>query len=129
MCGNEQETTDHIYVTCSMARNLWSQVMTWLKISMNHHVDTIKQTLLKVNDLSIPGQRKKIVHAIVLLTCWVLPQHQNAKVFDWVNTSVFKVVEDIKEVSYELVQQRSKFNGITWSSWHTFDSFLLMYFM
>ncbi|KAM0000835.1 hypothetical protein Hdeb2414_s0406g00887371 [Helianthus debilis subsp. tardiflorus] len=92
MCGKEQETADHIYVTCSMAGNVCSQVMTWLKISMNHHVDTIKQTLLKVNDLSIPDRRKKIVHAIVLLTCWVLPQHRNANVFDWVNTSVFKVV-------------------------------------
>ncbi|KAF5821311.1 hypothetical protein HanXRQr2_Chr01g0012461 [Helianthus annuus] len=50
--------------------------------------------------------RERMIHAVFILTCWVLWEARSTKVFKGVVHLVFKMVEEIKEVSRECLKYR-----------------------
>ncbi|MFS7915601.1 hypothetical protein Hanom_Chr02g00167201 [Helianthus anomalus] len=59
-------------------------------------------------------KRKKVAHAVFLLTLWSLWQLRNVKVFNNKSISICKLIEDIKDTS---LQYRSSFREVSWSEW------------
>ncbi|MFS8020176.1 hypothetical protein Hanom_Chr15g01412481 [Helianthus anomalus] len=48
-----------------------------------------------------------MINAVFILTCWVLKKARSEKVFKGVGHSVFKMVEEVKEVSQECLKYRT----------------------
>ncbi|XP_022041224.1 uncharacterized protein LOC110943800 [Helianthus annuus] len=121
VCGREDETPDHVLVKCDYAKEVWEQIWNWVKISGAQKPDTIKEMIEAVNDFQWPKVKKKAVHAVFILTAWRIWKNRNTKVFKDRGEAAFKIIEDIKEESYQWMKQRTKIQIASWEEWKYFS--------
>ncbi|MFS7969024.1 hypothetical protein Hanom_Chr09g00804311 [Helianthus anomalus] len=88
MCGLPLEMADHLLATCFISKGIWWQVQVWLKIPVVSQFDSAKELINLVEG----WERRKVVQAIFMLTCWRLWKNKNDKVFKGLNVSCFKMV-------------------------------------
>ncbi|KAM0009544.1 putative reverse transcriptase zinc-binding domain-containing protein [Helianthus debilis subsp. tardiflorus] len=121
VCGMRTETTDHILIQCQYADLVWTQVDQWLNVPDDNIMDEVEARLLCVNGLGRSKAQQKIIHAVFLATLWYLWKNRNNIVFHERTTSTNKLVEEIKEETFEWMRQRSKNVRVSWSDWRRFN--------
>ncbi|XP_021979157.1 uncharacterized protein LOC110875266 [Helianthus annuus] len=121
MCDTEEETTDHVLLQCSFAKQIWEAVLGWVKYNEINLGESIKQVLHEVNDLQRGRNKRKIIHAFVLQTMWRLWKVRNDKIFNGKTGVIQNVIEGIKEESYQYVKERSRFKAISREQWWDFN--------
>ncbi|KAF5807902.1 hypothetical protein HanXRQr2_Chr04g0139321 [Helianthus annuus] len=72
-------------------------------------------------DLQRSRNKRKVIHAIVLQTVWWLWKTRNEKVFRGKLGVIQRIIEEIKEESYQYLKQRSKFKSIQRQQWWDFN--------
>ncbi|KAM0062123.1 putative reverse transcriptase zinc-binding domain-containing protein [Helianthus debilis subsp. tardiflorus] len=70
MCDQDEETTDHVSVTCRFADTIWRNVFIWIQAAIVGSIGTVKQLMYQVNHLPWSRNKKKMAHALCLLTLW-----------------------------------------------------------
>ncbi|KAJ0871754.1 putative reverse transcriptase zinc-binding domain-containing protein [Helianthus annuus] len=118
VCGIEPETADHIGIHCPAAKEVWLQIWLWIKIPLRDHREKITTRLSEKAEW--PKKKMKIIYAIHLATVWQLWKNRNNKIYNNKFTDPFKIVEEIKEETYDWVRTRAKLSEITWSDWKNF---------
>ncbi|KAD5961320.1 hypothetical protein E3N88_12793 [Mikania micrantha] len=116
-CGMWDESCDHLLVTCMIAKVVWEQICSWLKIPMPANVVNVEGWLYYVEDLDGNEKKKKLINMIFQATLWSIWKARNDKVFQMKNISSFQIVEDIKELSYLWIHNRSRFSLANWNIW------------
>ena len=88
LCDQEDETIDHVLLTCVFARSAWAAVceaLGMLDWTPTAH-DSLAIWLAEKHGTN--GWHKKDLHTVFLLTLWELWKHRNAIVFDGASPSL-----------------------------------------
>ncbi|KAJ0824439.1 putative reverse transcriptase zinc-binding domain-containing protein [Helianthus annuus] len=120
LCDNEEETPDHVLVRCREAKGVWEQIGQWVKLQTITQKETLEE-ILSVLDEQVWEKKKKAVHAIFLLTTWIIWKNRNEKIFQGRNGEIYKMIEEIKEESFLWMKHKSKVQSISWESWIYFS--------
>ncbi|XP_022027924.1 uncharacterized protein LOC110929112 isoform X1 [Helianthus annuus] len=117
-CGEYEESSNHIFLSCHFAQTIWQNVALWCKIPSIVAFDI--KDLLELHAYS-PGSRKKrkAIHAIVLVVIWCIWRMRNEIVFNHLQPEFIKVLEEAKSLSYLWIKNRSKVASITWEDWNS----------
>ena len=87
LCGEEEETVDHLLIHCSKARILWNLLLTIFCVSWVFPL-SMKETLLSWQGSFVGKRRKKAWMATPLCILWTVWLERNKIVFDSVNMSI-----------------------------------------
>ncbi|KAJ0478339.1 putative RNA-directed DNA polymerase [Helianthus annuus] len=121
MCGREEETIDHLAVSCVFARAVWWHVCMWVKVPTFTQPLLVREMANGLKDMKGSACWKKVIEVIFYATLWRIWKARNALIFDEVQFNVTRVVEAIKEDSYLWIKCRSKFSGLDWERWRDFN--------
>ncbi|XP_076882090.1 uncharacterized protein LOC143530431 [Bidens hawaiensis] len=120
LCDEGEETSDHLLISCFYATMVWQFISNWCQIPPIYAFSV--SDLLKVHKASILDRRKaKVLHAIILTTCWCIWKLRNELIFDNKSVNLSKIMEDIKALSYLWIKYRSPFSSISWKDWCNFS--------
>lgn len=91
LCDQDQESIDHILVSCVFARPVWHLIMeAWGKLDW---IPTQNDALLPWStSLLAQARDMKDLHTLHLLVVWQLWKHRNVVVFDGARPSVREVI-------------------------------------
>ena len=87
LCGEEEETIDHLLIHCSKARILWDLLLAIFGVSWVFPL-SVKETLLSWQGSFVDKRRKKAWMAAPLCILWTVWRERNKIVFDNVNMSI-----------------------------------------
>ncbi|XP_022014266.1 uncharacterized protein LOC110913752 [Helianthus annuus] len=108
LCDQEEEMPNHALVKCREANGVWEQIGCWVKAETITQQETLGEMFDALEDYNWPKKKKKMVHAILLLTTWVIWKNRNEKIFRGKSGEIFKMVEEIKEESFQWMKHKSK---------------------
>ncbi|XP_021975560.1 uncharacterized protein LOC110870691 [Helianthus annuus] len=119
MCGNYEETCEHLFNSCHYAQSIWLYIASWCNIPPIVAFDI--KDLLTVHMVSA-GPRKKIkaLYAIILVTFWSIWKSRNELVFKQKEPSLAKSLDEVKAMAFLWVKNRSKMASLTWEDWCRF---------
>ncbi|XP_021998567.1 uncharacterized protein LOC110895549 [Helianthus annuus] len=118
VCGLEPESADHIIIQCPVAKEVWLQIWVWTKVLFRDQQESMKARFQEKNDW--PERKVKIIYAIHLLMAWYLWRNRINKVFNNKLTNPNKILEEIKEESFDWMRTRAKIMELTWNEWKNF---------
>ena len=95
-CGQEEETINHVLLTCVFSRAVWAVICEAL--GRMQWAPTAQDTLdVWLRDKQGPNNlRRKDLHTIFILTIWELWKHRNAAVFEGASPSMDVLIARIK---------------------------------
>ncbi|XP_076900849.1 uncharacterized protein LOC143555110 [Bidens hawaiensis] len=100
LCGSFPETVEHLLVNCCYARNILSVIVSWVKLSYAGNSGSIQQVLELLKQLKVPKELEQKIWAILAVTFWLIWKARNAKIHDFKECTVNKLLSNIKLVSY-----------------------------
>ncbi|XP_022032534.1 uncharacterized protein LOC110933630 [Helianthus annuus] len=103
MCGSGVDDSKHILVKCQATNEVWKQILWWLKLPLSQQIYTVKYLLQTVGELGLSKKRADVIHAVFSQTMRSLWNARNRKVFEGKRMCTYKVVEEIKENSFEWI--------------------------
>ncbi|KAJ0442266.1 putative reverse transcriptase zinc-binding domain-containing protein [Helianthus annuus] len=69
LCGEVEETTDHLFSACRFITGVWLGIASWCKIAPLFFFSA--KDVLSVTDFTaISGSKKEVVYGILILACW-----------------------------------------------------------
>jgi hypothetical protein len=98
-CDQEEETVEHLLVTCVFARQVWFHLLAPLnlgdyipRLRERSFAEWWRRVLRRVRK-----ECKKGVNTLIILGAWMIWKHRNACVFDGVAPSLISTLRDIKD--------------------------------
>jgi hypothetical protein len=125
LCGVEIETADHLFLYCNVAKQVWFEIFTWLKVSFGlpHSLFSIFNCLLCAGNPRANKGRLMICCAVV----WSIWKFRNSVLFENENGAVSDLVEAIKVISWKWWLARSKKAHCLFYEWRAEPSICLLY--
>lgn len=99
LCDQQEETVQHILVSCVFARDIWFQVLSkvGLQFLSPGTADVVFQECWREAESKVPKIQKKGFNSIVILVAWWLWKHRNACVSDGASPNINIVLQHIHE--------------------------------
>ncbi|XP_035838173.1 uncharacterized protein LOC118485810 [Helianthus annuus] len=120
MCGGEAETTIHLFVSCSIAEQIWEFVSRWCRIQQVFALEL--KDLANIHKRNRGSQRwKKVVNLVTQAAIWVIWRSRNGAVFEGKQPHVNRMKEEIKMFGYMWLKSRVKGTNISWEDWCEFN--------
>ncbi|XP_022018936.1 uncharacterized protein LOC110918968 [Helianthus annuus] len=122
LCGDFDETSEHLLVACHFAQVIWKNIAYWCKIPLIIAFDI--KDLLVLHGFS-PGsrKRKKTLYAIILVAIWSIWKMRNEVTFGQAIPNTTKVLDEVKSMAFLWVKNRSKEVTLSWENWSRFSIF------
>ncbi|PWA76903.1 nucleic acid-binding, OB-fold protein [Artemisia annua] len=95
LCGEEDESTDHIFTACRIANGVWAGVASWCRLSLLLFF-LIWDVQVYIDHMRSSKTKKGIVYGVLILTVWCIWKARNDKAFANIETTVAHIVADIK---------------------------------
>jgi hypothetical protein len=115
-CGNERESSSHLFLHCNVAMVVWYQIFKWLGV-----VVVIPPNLFHLFDcLSVAAKNKKIkkgFHLIWHTVIWSIWRARNNLIFNNVRTEPLELVEEVKVLSWRWSTDRLKITPCLFYEW------------
>ncbi|XP_021974524.1 uncharacterized protein LOC110869590 [Helianthus annuus] len=121
-CSEHDETGEHLFVSCQFAQIIWQNIATWCKIPSFIAFD-FKDILNMHGYNSGSWKKKKVLNAIFLVTVWCIWKARNEAMFNSVQPSVTKILDEVKSMAFLWIKNRSRDETITWENWRSFNIF------
>lgn len=119
LCGEEDESTDHIFTACRIANGVWVGVDSWCRLSPLFFF-SIRDVQVYIDHMRSSKTKKDIVYGVLILTVWRIWKARNDKAFANIETTVAHIVADIKGLGYLWYRSRCKGCKIDWKGWCNF---------
>lgn len=116
MCDIEEESVSHVFVSCGFAFGVWSKVWRWCRLFPDD-IGSIEDMLSWQNLVPNTGRGRKLLRAIIMVTCWAIWKERNKVVFQNSIPQVVGVVTLVKSMSYLWIKYRSNNIRIDWNEW------------
>ncbi|PWA81382.1 reverse transcriptase domain, Reverse transcriptase zinc-binding domain protein [Artemisia annua] len=116
LCGEAEETTDHIFTACSVASGVWGGISSWCKIPPLF-MFSFKDVFQLINHLDGSKTRKEVIYGLLILTCWCLWKARNDKIFNNREANVVHIVSDVKVLGFLWYSSRFKEGKVDWKRW------------
>ncbi|KAJ0586264.1 putative reverse transcriptase zinc-binding domain-containing protein [Helianthus annuus] len=120
LCGDIEETVDHLLNSCQFAAQVWQGVSTWCRIPPIFAFE-VRDLCMVHKNLNLVAGKKKVINGVVLTACWCIWKERNEVVFADKKASVAKVLEEIKSLAYLWIKNRSPFTDLSWKDWVGFN--------
>jgi len=104
LCGQEDETMDHLLASCVFTRELWFRLLRpsgWEQLSPSSHSPL--STLWMDGQYSVPAQLRRGFDSTVLLVSWRLWKERNSRTFDNSVSMVQQVAKLVLEETDEWI--------------------------
>ncbi|XP_076917000.1 uncharacterized protein LOC143576894 [Bidens hawaiensis] len=118
-CGEADETTEHVFVSCGLAQAVWQAVSTWCKVP-HIFAFSIRDILELYKFIKGSKRKAKFFHAVCMVSVWCLWKARNDIVFNGMAITVEIVVGNIKALGYLWVKNRSGGSSLSWEDWCKF---------
>ncbi|KAJ0837228.1 putative reverse transcriptase zinc-binding domain-containing protein [Helianthus annuus] len=116
LCGEEDETVDHLFTTCCFASMVWSFVCSWSK-SQNFILFSFKDLLEAHNHVGLIDQKKEVLKGIIRIGCWCIWKARNEVKFNNTQVKLERIISEIRSLGFFWYSTRSKNKTITWIDW------------
>ena len=116
LCDEVTETEEHIFVSCSIAKETWKGLLDWWNI----HTSTITCLTDAINladIIPLPAATTKFFDAVVQATLWTLWRFRNDMIFASKRPNKRLILDNIKLSSFTWCSSRQKKVPIKWIDW------------
>jgi hypothetical protein len=98
LCDQMPETIHHLTVGCPFARQIWHEILAWLRMTCNPPTgdDTLFEWWSATRQVT-PKAMRKALDSVTLLVPWMVWKHRNACVFDRARPSISNLLHQIKD--------------------------------
>ncbi|XP_076920464.1 uncharacterized protein LOC143581588 [Bidens hawaiensis] len=121
LCGNFEETSQHLMIHCCVSKWVWSIIHDWVKLPKRVNFDTLEE-ILDFPKKSIKNKEEcRAVQSISMVVCWMIWKARNDVIFNNVPFQMSKIVNDIKSASFLWVKHRCKRPSLEWEKWCKFN--------
>ncbi|XP_076949835.1 uncharacterized protein LOC143622630 [Bidens hawaiensis] len=98
-CGEAEETTEHLFVSCRLAQALWQVITQWCKLFV--FFAFMFRDIVEMHKFPVfPKKKAKALHVVVLVTVWRLWKTRNALVHEGSPVQSDRLVDDIQVLGY-----------------------------
>ncbi|KAJ0555818.1 hypothetical protein HanIR_Chr07g0306511 [Helianthus annuus] len=120
MCGDGNETAEHLFCSCAVASEVWFLISRWLKISPIFAFSLTE--MLDIHEFSGLGSKAKdIFKGIIMVGWWCIWRARNETRFSNRHFSAISIAEDIKSLGFLWYSNRSKSKDVSWANWVSFS--------
>ncbi|XP_021980702.1 uncharacterized protein LOC110876851 [Helianthus annuus] len=119
-CGDYEETCDHVFVSCHFAQTIWQNLAAWCMIPPIIAFGINDLLTLHVSS-SASRKKRKVIHALVLVTFWSIWKSRNEVVFRQLIPNTTRNLDEIKSMTFLWVKSRSKVASLSWEEWSHFN--------
>ncbi|KAL9995937.1 putative RNA-directed DNA polymerase [Helianthus debilis subsp. tardiflorus] len=119
-CGEYEETSEHIFVSCQFSQSIWLIVTQWCRIPPIIAF-SLKDIIDCYSCVNGSKEKKKIINAIVQVVIWCLWRMRNNVLFGQASPNISKVVEESKSMAYHWFKNRSGHSQWSWNDWRSFN--------
>ncbi|XP_022014833.1 uncharacterized protein LOC110914341 [Helianthus annuus] len=110
LCGCEDESVIHLFMSCRFADLIWQKVSRWCRIPTIFGF-SIKD-LLEIHKFSRLGSSEsKILQGIIIIACWCIWLVRNKVVFSGSRANVEDVFSELRSMGYFWLKHRSAFQS------------------
>ncbi|KAJ0533495.1 hypothetical protein HanIR_Chr09g0409021 [Helianthus annuus] len=120
MCSNGIESADRLLVTCDFAQ-VWTAISLWLKVPLPRYLLSVVELLEFVRNLGVSSNKRKAIYLVVAVVCWSLWLARNETIFRNRVHQVFKVIGEIKLLSFLWISSRAAAVKTEWAKWREFN--------
>ncbi|KAJ0836665.1 putative reverse transcriptase zinc-binding domain-containing protein [Helianthus annuus] len=121
LCNNRTETTDHILISCEFANYVWLQIFSWIKVPMPQFLISVVELFEFIRTYPIYKVNKKAMYVILTTTCWMIWKTRNELIFKGTNSSVSKIIGEVKACSFLWIRSRANVQELDWAKWRGFS--------
>lgn len=116
LCGEDQESVDHIFTSCRVAMVVWNHICNWTRVQRFFAFSF--RDLIEVHDhVGLKGKAKWVFQGIVIISCWVIWRARNKRRFEGIDVRTVEVISEIKSLGFLWVCSRAKLSRLSWSDW------------
>ncbi|GJV73513.1 RNA-directed DNA polymerase, eukaryota, reverse transcriptase zinc-binding domain protein [Tanacetum coccineum] len=116
LCDDDIEIEDHLYALCSIAKDVWKEVMAWWMVSCVLVTSVDDAALLSDRVLILP-KLKKPFDVAVNTTLWHMWNFRNNAIFSSKCSRKELLLNDIKLSSFNWFSSRNKKASLNWIEW------------
>ncbi|XP_076959033.1 uncharacterized protein LOC143634987 [Bidens hawaiensis] len=119
-CETCDETIEHLLTGCGIAAGVWNGISRWCRIP-GMFVFHVSDLVEMHEHCAISGNKKTVLHGIIIIACWRLWKARNEKIFSSKDTKVADLITDIKALGFLWYKHRFKRGVVDWKRWCSFD--------
>ena len=120
ICNNQQETSHHLFLTCSFADELWTYITVWCKLASGKP-SNIRNLLEIHKQPTIDPSKAKHINLVILSYIWIIWKTRNYLIFSHKIPSSRYATKEIKSISFLWYSNRTNSPRIEWTKWSSFN--------
>ncbi|XP_071726756.1 uncharacterized protein [Rutidosis leptorrhynchoides] len=115
-CDQFEETENHIFVSCDISKQVWSNVGVWLGTPVSSW-NSMKDFWSWIDSNLLQGKKKMIVQCICFSALWNLWHLRISYIFNDTSFRIHHVMDNIIVTAFFWIFSRYKKGTINWSMW------------
>ena len=115
VCDVCVETSQHLFVDCTVARGLWKMISNWWKLG--DYPKVLNNLLSWSDSLDIHNLAKQGLDVVIQTTIWIIWRYRNRVCFDSKPPRKDTLGEDIMIHSHSWMKHRNKNINPIWLDW------------
>ena len=119
LCGLVEEDDSHLFIQCNWSKDVWALWSIWTEVELEG-VSGVEQLFNLTHASCQSPKQKKLLHAVTMVTLWVIWKTRNDLVFNNRRTAPGRLIEEIKAQSFLWIKNRGKEVQLNWDSWCIF---------
>ncbi|XP_021984771.1 uncharacterized protein LOC110880582 [Helianthus annuus] len=113
MCGEEEETVDHLFVGCQLTLAVWDFIADWTRCP-RLFAFTVKDIINLHNNVRGSRRWKQLLHLIILVALWGIWRCRNDRVFNDREPNFEGQKQEIQQSGFLWFKNRVKRHSVTW---------------
>ncbi|GJR94428.1 RNA-directed DNA polymerase, eukaryota [Tanacetum coccineum] len=106
LCNSAAESTSHIFFSCPLARQVWNKFLRWWEMD-SISFDRYEDWLSWLNNTRFPKQLKTFLEGICYIMWWLIWRFRNQVLFGSKQPRRDLLFDDIVQLSYLWISNRS----------------------
>ena len=116
MCDDAIETEDHIFVSCSIAKDTWKSIVDWWNIP-SITIANLLEGINLADRVPLRAAYIRFFDVVVQTTHWLLWRFRNDTTFATKKPNKPLIIENIKLASFSWISSRQKKVPFKWINW------------
>ncbi|XP_022024771.1 uncharacterized protein LOC110925113 [Helianthus annuus] len=119
LCGDGEESVDHLFTSCSVASMLWTYIINWCKCH-NMVIFSFRDLIEIHNHTGLDGKKKEALKGIIRIGCWVIWRARNESRFKNSEVNLNYIFGEVRKIGFLWYSTRNKGVSTSWVDWCKF---------